>query len=74
MANDWTVEDALHQIEERLSMLNFLCHCAASSEQDAPDPRVWHGISETCAEAEKQARAVRKTLSADALGISLKPA
>ena len=66
-----TVEESLRAIEDKAALLRYLAS-GATVNIEPPDHAVLGGIMDVCGEIEQMARAVRGTLSVDALSASIK--
>jgi hypothetical protein len=67
------VEEALREVEDRAAMLRFLADSAAVAKTGiVPEPQMFSGIADTCAEIERLARTTRRSLNVEALGTELK--
>ena len=66
-------EEALRTLEDKAAMLRFLADTASAGKVDAvPEPPVFSGIADACAEIERLARTARRSLKVEALGVELK--
>jgi hypothetical protein len=61
-----TVEEALHQVEDRTAMLRYLTE-SIRDVNDAPEPAFFVGLARVLRETEETVRAVRRVLDVPAL-------
>jgi hypothetical protein len=59
---DLNVEQALKRLEDRATMLRFFADTAASVDPPAPDPSVFSGLGDLCADIQHCAQVVRRAL------------
>jgi hypothetical protein len=65
-----TVEQALHQVADKIAFLRDVTDIAASSDV-RPPPEALSGLADICADLDEMLRDIRSTLTQDCLDLEL---